>query len=121
MTAMTEPVKEAIVESAKNELLSRSEQVFQIMQIYTGGSQGKGRFNRVYPTRLTKLKDEQFQVLVSQLESAVTQSRQDAKGDNQFRGDMIKPFFELLDKLLDQFPDSPPPRVSGGLFGDAKE
>jgi hypothetical protein len=115
--AITDARNEVVAESAKSELLSRSEQVFRIIQTYVGGSQGKGRFNRVYPARLAKLKDEQFQILLSKFEAGTRQTLQDIKGDNPFRGDKIKPFFELLDKLLEEFPDFP----NGGLFGDSKE
>jgi HD superfamily phosphohydrolase len=123
MEVITEVGKEAVVESAKSDLLSRSEHVFKIVKTYVSRIQNddKERFYRDYPTRLEQFSEEQFQVVASKLEAGIVQSVQDGKGDNRFRGAKYKPCLELLDKLLDELPQSPAPRVNGDLFGDAKE
>lgn len=121
---MTEASEEAVVESAKSEPLPRSEQVFKIIMTYMNRrppSDEVGSFNRVYPARLERLNEEQFQIVRGGLEAGIRQSLEDSTGAIKFRGAKFRPCIELLDKLLGQFPDSPAPRVNGGLFGDAKE
>lgn len=113
---MIDASKRASVDSAMEDLVSQSEQVFRLMMFYTGNGRGRRKFDTDYRSRIDKLPREQFPAFVSKFKIGVEQTRVDEESGGEFRGKGWKPCFQLLDMLLNDSRSS-----SGGLFAGTKE